>query len=256
MQYTEEQKKPFDTLWESYNLPTGCSEYWSLFDRWLGIRAGVYKTTEGLLSDRTALDCARLLLQLRCCAAGVFSMAVGRNEWVEYQNTALVEAMESGLQERLASVVEKADGALILGKGFGGGDTGRAFIIDCPDSNPKEADFSDAELDAIVSFEESTQREVKRLQGYKQKDKGNKDAGKSMLPDMGLTASLILKTLKGMGVSDYRACCFAFDFMLRSGMLDFRIDKGVFENLDNRGKKEYVRNWIKAYKHTRLTLIE
>lgn len=264
MLYTKDQQKEFEAFWKSYNLPPDTNAYWTLFDMWLGFRSGQYKTDIDILGDTTAYDCARLLKQLNEAIGGEFSLECGLKGGEKYKNPALLKMLQESLNTTLSAYVEKRKGVLILSKCYGGGDTGRAFIIDCPDSNPKEADFSDAELTAIVRFEESTQREVNKLQGRKVRNRDNSKnydgAGKSA--ELGLEATIILEIIKGLHfipkgedvdkiIFRYN---FVFEFMESAGLLDCRPDKQALLANGMKMRERYVKNWITAYKATKLEM--
>lgn len=250
MLFTKDQQKEFEAFWKSYNFPPDTNAYWLLFDWWLGFRSGQYKTDIDILGDTTAYDCARLLKQLNEARGGEFSLECGLHKGGEkYKNPALLKMLQESLNTTLSAYVEKRKGVLILSKGYGS-DTGRAFLIDCTESNPTEATFSKDELLAIIHFEEKTLKGyVRKLEGYKQKDKMNHTAGSTKLPQLGEYASDVINTLKNdSAITDYKAKIFTFDYMMKTGLLEHRLDKSELEKYNGREKKEAVVRWLKAYR--------
>lgn len=266
MQYTKDQQKEFEDLWQSYNLLPDTGAYWLLFDWWLGFRSGQYKTLKSILADTTAYDAARALLQLESYQGGLLHLKCGGLKG-DYCNPAIVEAMKVGLQDLLSSRVIKAElpegAGFIIFKGYGGGDTGRALKVLCADCNLLEKGFSIPELEAIVKSEERTLKEVERLSGRKVRDKKKKgrvvkkNEGKGELSQLGLSATEILNTIEGMDFqSKELRYSFVFDYMLGAGLLDNRPDIDELKQKVNFEKERIVKDWLISYEGLGMKLTE
>lgn len=255
-------KKEFDALCKSYWLDKNSTEYWTLFDMWLGFRMGQYHTIKTILSDADAYDSASALLQLESYEGGFIHLKCGGQSG-DYSNPAIVEAMKVGLQEMLSSRVIKAElpggAGFIIFKGYGGGDTGRALKVLCADCNPQEKSFSVPELKAIIRSEEKTMQEVKRLAGRKVRDKKRggkvvkKNDGMGELPLLGLTATEILNIIKDIDFdSKEKQFSFVFDYMLGAGLLNDRPDIDKLRQRVNNEKERMVKDWLKSYRESEL----
>lgn len=246
-----ELKKDFEALAEKYGIPkTGeqdlTSNYIILQCIYVSRRMGKYKTSEEIISDFTALDIAKILLQLRY-SKGNFSIET-RGVSQKYSNKTIVEVMEKSLIDKLGCYVEKGAGCMLLKKGAGGGFTGRGFVIEYPvgvESHPAGY-FSDEELQLLISYEMEKFNDWKLTQGNKQRWE---DGGKSRLPELGKVASMIDCYLPNdMKIVDKYN--FIAEYMMDAGFLEHMSEdwKVLFNMKDKKGKVRVVKDWIKSKK--------
>ena len=133
---------------------------------------------------------------------------------------------------------------MILSKGFGS--TGRAYIVPYPEgAKPQQDGFSDAELGAIIDYENKAKEEWERSQGNTERWEGK---GKSRLPELGRVAQEI-KDLLPLDWKVVDKHCFVAEYMRRAGFLDFKGEAWLmgFDNKERQQRDRMVRDWIKAY---------
>lgn len=205
-----------------------------------GWDSGLVFTFEEICSDFSALEIARMLKQLEKSNGEITIEGGGRKNKYSPE---LVEILKQSLNEALEQRVKKGKDMMILDKGYGGGFTGRAFIIECPgvDGTQKGTSFSKEELDAIISYETKAKEAWEKTQGNKE------EYGRTRLTELGKLSNEILAMLpKDWKVSHKQD--FAIGFLRGAGYLDYR-GEGWLEGFDDKTqleKRREFRNWIRA----------
>lgn len=251
----QEAKSKFLALCAEFGLER--TSVIALLDNFRRKKSGLGKTDVEIISDFSALDCARMIVQLSTYKGDV-SLWIGGNKQV--YSPAIVEVMKGSLMGALCQMVEKKENALILKKGQGAdGDRARAFVIPCAGSNPQADTFSMVELNALIDYESKKQKWVKKMEGNTERWE---EEGNSRLPELGKIAYEILtmevntesgkKSIFPDGMKETDKYNFISEYMLLAGYLDFKPENWFF-NFVNKDKYEIstsVRDWIKAYKKT------
>lgn len=250
------QDMTFSLLCEQYNLPETHEGYFTLKDYFDRRAEGEEYTEEEIASDFTAMELAKMLLLLRDTSSFKIEIAPGRSVFITDKKMidSLVRYLTSELSDRIQkseNIVEEKRGTkkckgphLILCKGYGGGGTGRAYLIPYPSgSTPQKEGFSKEELNAIVKYE-------KQLKEKTDKYAGNNNTRN---PEIGKLASWIRSLLPEEWTNTDRHC-FVFDFLLYCGFLDFKGDdwKEKFVGKGERKRKlDQVDDWISSYMSAR-----
>ena len=245
----------FEALAEKYGLPKEggsinenrldqlASNYQLLQLIYVGRRSGQYFTSEEIVGDFSALEIARMLKQITQAEGDRFK--IDYEGWIEWYNSPqLVVVLRQSLTDALSQRVKKGNGVLVLFKGYGGGDTGRAFIIELPKGiKPQQGGFSEAELDAIIHSEKEAQSAWEITQGNKER---NTDNVKSRRPELRDIAEHILGLLPTcwQKVDRYN---FVADYMRGAGFLDFmsRVRLMEIDRMDKKQRSTMVRNWLR-----------
>lgn len=210
---------------------------------------GRFLTEEEISSDFSALEIATLLRQLN--RAKTLSITVNRvNEkygenMILVLTNALTDALNAHIQKR-ENITQEYRGNktnlganMILNKGYGGGGTGRAFLIPYPNGElPQEDGFSKAELDAIINYERAQLEVYKASQGNGTRSR-----------ELGHLAEWIIDSfLPSDWVTDTKYF-FVINYLIIAGYLDFEgqewFDKHNKMSINEQSRK--VRYWIDAY---------
>ncbi len=215
-----------------------------------------FYTEEEIMSDFSVLENAMLLKQLLTSANGMTIIAGGASE--QYGNAsrsimigALVDYLDKRIQKRAKitaqSGLEITDlGAnMILNKGYGGGGTGRAYLIPYPPGVlPQEEGYSIQELDTIIGYESIKQDEYKAYIG-------NKQGGKhSLNPMLGHISEWIIDSFLPKDWILENKLYFVFNYLACAGYLDHKQEAWKFKNIDKGDihmQGRAVRSWIEAY---------
>ena len=232
-------------------------QYILLLDMYTRRRAGIYPTNEEVQADYSALDIARMLKQLSLYSGGYFTLQV-MSDVQDYRNpdigTILIKSLTEALSRRVEKIPSlnssnpnnplKGKPVMLLSKGFGS--IGRASIIPYPKGvEPQQDGFSEAELTAIIDYENMAKEEWEKSQGNTERWE---NIGRSRLPELGRMAQEI-KDLLPLGWREVDKNNFVADYMRGAGFLDFKKEVwlGVFDKKSRQQKDRMVRNWLQAY---------
>ena len=245
------QDMSFTCLCEQYNLPETLEGYLALKDFFDHRASNEEYTEEEIASDFTAMELAKMLLLLRDTSCFKIEIAPGHSATISDKKMIdlLVGYLTAELSNRIQKseniVEEKCGGEkckgphLILCKGYGGGGTGRAYLIPYPSgSTPQKEGFSKEELNAIIKYEKQLKRKIDNYAGNNTRN-----------PEIGKLASWIRSLLPKEWIVTDRDC-FVFDYLLYCGFLDFKGDdwKEKYVGKGERKRKyDQVEDWISSY---------
>lgn len=244
----------FSVLCKQYNLPETHEGYFALMDFFDRRQNNKRYTEEEIASDFTAMELAKMLLLLQ--GTGSFRIEVAPGHHTTISDKKMIDSLVGYLTGELSNRIQKSENIvedkggvkkckgphLILCKGYGGGGTGRAYLIPYPPGSSLEKEgFSEVELKAIIKYE-------KQLKDIIDKYAGNKNTRN---PEIGKLASWILSLLPGEWIYTDRNC-FVFDYLLYCGFLDFKGDdwkmKFFVGKSDRKRKSDQVDDWISSYR--------
>ena len=250
------QDMTFSLLCEQYNLPETHEGYFTLKDFFDRRAEGEEYTDEEIASDFTAMELAKMLLLLRDTSSFKIEIAPGRSAFITDKK--MIDSLVRYLTAELSARIQKSENIvggkcgikkckgphLILCKGYGGGGTGRAYLIPYPSgSTPQKEGFSKVELNAIVKYEKQLKEKIDNFAGN----------NNTRNPEIGKLASWILSLLPEEWINTDRDC-FVFDYLLYCGFLDFKGEdwKEKFVGKGERKKKhDQVEDWISSYMSAR-----
>lgn len=252
---TSEYIREFDELCAEYGLSKDgwelqdkelqkkCSPYLTLQMLWVEKKQGQFLTPEEIMADFSVMESAQFLLQLETNKRDVLEVTTQRIEAYESQHFFKISKMmyQDYLDKRvqkcsrlrfLENGIEVEKPAMILLKGYGGGFTGRAFIIPYPEGvMPQKEGWSIEELESIVAYERKMKGEWIRSQGIAKKHSEQKSR-------RGELKSLIESLLPFVPASFQKAkkYAFVFDYMQH---LDFFVDIDTGKNKFKTDSQKY-----------------
>lgn len=252
---TPEYIREFDELCANYGLSKDSKEegwdYLSLQVIWVEKKQGQFLTTEEIIADFSVMEFAQLLLQLETNKRNVLEVTTHRIEG--YESPHFFSISKLMYQEYLNKRVQKCarlrfwengmeveQPAMILSKGYGGGFTGRAFIIPYPEGVvPQKDGWSIEELQSIVDYERKMKGEWLRSQGISKKHSEQKSRRGEL---KSLIKSLLPFVPANFDITKRYA--FVFDYM---NNLDFFVDIDTGKNRfkTNSDKHRYIDNVLK-----------
>lgn len=252
---TSEYIREFDELCTEYGLSKDSEvegwDYLTLQMVWIEKKQGQFLTPEEIMADFSVMESAQFLLQLETNKRDVMEVTTHRVEGYESPHFFKISKMiyQGYLDKRVQKFqrlkfqengVEVEKPAMILSKGYGGGFTGRAFIIPYPEGVvPQNIGWSIQELESIVAYERKMKGEWIRSQGISKKHSEQKSRrGELKL----LIESLLPYVPASFNVTTKYA--FIFDYMQH---LDFFVDIDTGKNKfkTNTDKYRYIDNVLK-----------
>lgn len=242
----------FNLLCEQYKLKEAHEGYWLLKDFFEHRIKGEAFTDEEIASDFTAMEIASMLLLLR--GKIKFKIEADHGCSITITDKRMIESLVGYLNMELnkrvnkrGNIVEEKGGDkkclgphLILNKGYGGGGTGRAYLIPYPlGCAPQKEGFSDKELEAIIHYEAQLKESICFFAGN----------ANTRNPEIGKMSSWIISLLPNDWTRTDRNC-FVFDYLSYSGFLDFKGDVWKMKFIgkgDRKNKCTQVKDWINSY---------
>lgn len=257
---TSEYIREFDELCTEYGLSKDSEvegwDYLALQVIWIEKKQGQFFTTEEIIADFSGMESAMMLLQFLETSSNTFEVIVGSVTKV-FECPVFFSEIKQFLIDMLNKRVQKFESlkfrengvevvkpAMILSKGYGGGFTGRAFIIPYPEGViPQKECWSIEELTTIIKYEIQKKNEWLQSQGRKKRNSSQRTKRKEM---KALVEYLLNFMPLNMNVMSQYA--FMSDFMQRAGFFDYQgvVWNSDYEYMNNKEKYDVIHKFMEA----------
>ena len=257
---TPEYIREFDELCAKYNLSKDSQEegwdYLTLQMIWIEKKQGEFFTPEEIMADFSAMESARMLIQFLQASSTTFGVIAGGVPngfecpiFFEEIKQSLIDALNKKVTKH-SMLQFKENGnevkkpAMILSKGYGGGFTGRCYIIPYPNGVvPQQEGWSIEELTALIKYEIEMKRQWVQSQGKKKTNSSQRTRRQEMKALVELVLNYI--PLNRNVVEKY---VFISDFMQGAGFFDYQgvLWNSDYENMNNKEKYDIIHKFIIA----------
>jgi len=226
-----------EEVFNHYQIPINGSTFHLCRDIMKAVEEGRFFTDEDLLLDDSSYQSAKMLRQLMKLDKERHDLTlIVKGVQEQYSSSIVIDSLKETLIDNLSKVIEKHKGVkrngvdiedyMLLSIGYGGGYTGRSFLIPCKNiMEVNENGFSKEELDLIIDYwDKELNPHLQSLLGRIQYDKLNEGKDKVKRRQMfGYYANMLLYNINEVDKTDIRITdkyCFICDFLQFAGILN------------------------------------